>query len=274
MDEKNEQVNVREDYRSNKKKVSNWLINFGTLPLKSIGTQIVNYSILIILGVGIIAAGIPLFGALFQRASPWSQQRQEIASKNNIRDAYSAIIGSDVGLVSQNGFIKWFSSKEAKQVDIFIPKLINYSGLFDDDSRREELKDTFEESINSDLMKESTVYYQIFYDGSTLGKWKNGEKVDSYKDLKNADKNAIMKDLRLKLRTDKEIEFMSWQKKNNLESVNFEFEPNSNTVEIKGVFESDGMLWSSPEYKISAKYQYNTGSWQLENSSLKVDKVK
>ena len=97
MDEKNEQVNVREDYRSNKKKVSNWLINFGTLPLKSIGTQIVNYSILIILGVGIIAAGIPLFGALFQRASPWSQQRQEIASKNNIRDAYSAIIGSDVG---------------------------------------------------------------------------------------------------------------------------------------------------------------------------------
>ncbi|HIZ52641.1 MAG TPA: hypothetical protein IAA20_01685 [Candidatus Enterococcus avicola] len=218
--------------------------------------------------------GIPAFSSMFYRLSPWSQQTSEIAAKNNIRDAYSAIIGTDVGLVSQKGIVKWFSSKEAKEVDIFIPKLINYSGLFDDDSRREELKNTFEESINSDVMKESAVYYRIFYDGSTLGQWKNGEKVSSYKDLKTADKTAIMKDLRLKLRTEEAIEFKNWEKKNELESVSFEFEPSSNSVNVQGIFESDGTLWLSPDYKLSAKYQYDDGSWKLANSSLKVDKVK
>ena len=81
----------------------------------------------------VIYIGIPSLGSLFSSLSPWNQQRQEISAKNNVRDAYSSIIGSNVGVISQNGFISWFSSQEAKEIDISIPKLINYSPLFDDD---------------------------------------------------------------------------------------------------------------------------------------------
>lgn len=246
----------------------------GVMPVKMLIKTLFNYVILIITGVLLIVAicsiGVPAFGALFQHLSPWSQQQQDITNKNNVRDAYSAIIGSEVGVVRQNGIIQFFSSKEAKEIDIFIPKLINYCPLFDDDSRREELKNAFENSINKDMISQSTKYCQILYDGSTIAKWENGKKESNYKNLGKADKQEILNDLRKKLRMEKEIEFKSWQKKNKLESVEYDFVLNTNTVEIKGIFESDGALWFTPEYTISVQYKYSKNEWKMVKGSLKV----
>lgn len=253
-------------------------INFGRKSKKEIISTITGYIILIVAAVaviiGLIAIGIPSFNWLFQQASPWSQQRKDIADKNNVRDAYSAIIGSDVGMVSQNGIVKWFSSKEAKEIDISIPKLINYSPLFDDDSRREELKAAFKDSINPDVMLQSTTYYKIFYDGSTIGTWKDGEEESTYKNLKESDKKLILKDLRLKLRTRENIEFKEWQKKNKLETVDYDFVTSTNTVNITGVFESDGKLWTTPEYNLAVRYEYADSEWHLVKDTLKVEKIK
>lgn len=260
-----------------KEQLSRVMVNAGRTPLKVVLVSLRNYIILAIISLGFIYGiswiGIPAFGKLFQNFSPWSQQRQEIAIKNNVRDAYSAIIGSDVGMISQNGVVKWFSSKESKEIDIAIPKLINYSPLFDDDSKREELKDAFKDSINPEIMEQSTTYYRIFYDGSTLGSWKDGEELSTYKDLKISDKKAILKDLRLKLRTQKKIEFKEWQKKNKLETIDYDFESSTNTVKITGIFESDGFFWTTPEYNLSVNYKYIDGEWKIVKDTLKVKKT-
>lgn len=153
---------------------------FATLGISQIKIAITNFLSLfffiIVLFFSVIYIGIPSLGSIFNSLSPWNQQKQEISAKNNVRDAYSSIIGSNVGLISQNGFISWFSSQEAKEIDISIPKLINYSPLFDDDSNRSQLKTAFENSINNDIISQSTTNYKIFYDGSTLGEWENGKK--------------------------------------------------------------------------------------------------
>ena len=116
--------------------ISRLISQFAELGINQIKTAIINFISLfifvIVLVFAVIYIGIPSLGSLFNSLSPWNQQKQEISAKNNVRDAYSSIIGSNVGVISQNGFISWFSSKEAKEIDISIPKLINYSPLFDD----------------------------------------------------------------------------------------------------------------------------------------------
>ena len=99
------------------KSVSQVMTKVGGTSLKTLGIYVRNYSILFIIAVVLVIVawfgGRRLFGAMFQATSPFAQERKDIAQKNNIRDAYSSIIGSDVGVISQNGIIKWFNSKEA-----------------------------------------------------------------------------------------------------------------------------------------------------------------
>lgn len=275
---RNDENRRDKDEKITKRYVSEAIGKIIAMPSKMLGEILRNCIMLIIVGGLIILMvcriGIPFFGTLFQNLSPWSEQRQDIINKNNVRDAYSAIIGSDVGVVSQNGIIKFFSSKEAKEIDISIPKLINYSPLFDDDSRREELKDAFENSINKDMISQSTKYCQILYDGSTIAKWKNGKKVSDYKNLGESDKKEIVSDLHKKLRMEKDIEFKEWQNKNGIESVEYEFISNTNTVKIKGICECDGILWFTPEYKISVQYKYSQNEWKMIKGSLKAKEIK
>lgn len=236
--------------------------------------EIVNILIIagmIVLGIFLVFdVVVPWFGAKFQSASPWSAERQDIANKNNVRDAYSAIVGSDVGMISQNGIMKWFNSKEAKEIDISIPKLINYSPIFDDESNRNGLKDAFEDSINPDVMNQSAINYKIFYDGSTLGQWKNGEKVGSYKDLQPADKKSITNDLTIKVHNLKNIDFEDWEQVHKMPNVSFDFVNKSNVVKVTGVFFQKKHFWDTKYFKVNVQYKINRDKWTMVKKSLKV----
>lgn len=276
MDVKNRKTYVTKIFR----KIKQFVTYFNKLTIGKVINMIISYIILvlavIILGFGIYFVGIPGFGQLFQSLSPWNQQQQDISNKNNVRDAYSAIVGSDVGLVSQNGIIKWFSSKEAKEIDISIPKLINYSPIFNDDSYRNELKEAFKDSINDDVMGQSSTTYKVFYDGKTLISVKDGEEVSSYRNLEEKDRKKIQKKLEKELYNEKDIKFKEWQKLVKQKNVDYDFEPKSNIVNVKGVFISDGKLWFTTQYKISVQYKYdNTNDdWEIVQKTLKVVKKK
>ena len=58
--------------------------------------------------------------------------------------------------------------------------------------------------------------------------------------------------------------------------VDYDFEPKSNIVNVKGVFISDEKLWFTTQYKISVQYKYdNTNDdWEIVQKTLKVVKKK
>ncbi|EHG14494.1 hypothetical protein DXB55_02375 [Streptococcus anginosus] len=262
--------------------VTRFISQFAELGINQIKTAITNFISLfifvIVLVFAVIYIGIPSLGSLFNSLSPWNQQKQEISAKNNVRDAYSSIIGSNVGIISQNAFISWFSSKEAKEIDISIPKLINYSPLFDDDSNRSQLKTAFENSINNDTISQSTSTYRIFYDGSTLSEWKNGKKISSYRDLSKVQKKKILADLQKKIWNKSNVKFNEWEKIGNQDNVDFDFKPSSNRVKIIGKFLDKGSWFfgvRKKKYKLYVEYDLKDDDTPvLVDKSLKVEKVK
>lgn len=265
---------------NSKNVIAKTISQFAELGINQIKTAIINFISLfifvIVLIFAVIYIGIPSLGSLFNSLSPWNQQKQEISAKNNVRDAYSSIIGSNVGIISQNAFISWFSSKEAKEVDISIPKLINYSPLFDDDSNRSQLKTAFENSINNDTISQSTSTYKIFYDGSTLSEWKNGKKISSYRDLSKVQKKDIQIDLQKRILNQYNIKLDKWYKNGDEESINWVFKEPTNRVYITGNFFSGGFVgFFSKEYKFYAEYDLKDNSeFILVEKTLKVEEVK
>lgn len=266
---------------NSKNVIAKTISQFAELGINQIKTAIINFISLfifvIVLIFAVIYIGIPSLGSLFNSLSPWNQQKQEISAKNNVRDAYSSIIGSNVGIISQNAFISWFSSKEAKEVDISIPKLINYSPLFDDDSNRSQLKTAFENSINNDTISQSTSTYKIFYDGSTLSEWKNGKKISSYRDLSKVQKKDIQIDLQKKIWNKSNVKFKEWEKIGNQDNVVFDFKPSSNRVKIIGKFLDEGtwLGFAKKRYKLYVEYDLKDDDTPvLVDKSLKVEKAK
>lgn len=262
--------------------ISRLISQFAELGINQIKTAIINFISLfifvIVLVFAVIYIGIPSLGSLFNSLSPWNQQKQEISAKNNVRDAYSSIIGSNVGVISQNGFISWFSSKEAKEIDISIPKLINYSPLFDDESNRSQLKIAFESSINNDIMSQSTSNYKILYDGSTLSEWENGKKISSSKDLSKLQKKEILADLQKKIWNKLNVKFNEWEKIRDQDNVEFDFKPSSNRVKIIGKFLDEGGWFfgvGKKKYKLYVEYDLKDDDTPvLVDKSLKVEEVK
>lgn len=262
--------------------ISRFISQFAELGINQIKTAITNFISLfifvIVLVFAVIYIGIPSLGSLFNSLSPWNQQKQEISAKNNVRDAYSSIIGSNVGVISQNGFISWFSSKEAKEIDISIPKLINYSPLFDDESNRSQLKIAFESSINNDIMSQSTSNYKILYDGSTLSEWENGKIISSSKDLSKLQKKEILADLQKKIWNKSNIKFNEWEKFRDQDNVEFDFKPSSNRVKIIGKFLDEGGWFfgiGKKKYKLYVEYDLKDDDTPvLVDKSLKVEEVK
>lgn len=249
---------------------------FQTLSKKSANTLIGYLIFFILLCFSAQFLIIPGIAHLFEISSPWAGQRSEIAAKNNIRDAYSAIIGSDVGLISNNGFVKWFTSREAKEMDISIPKLINYSPLFNDDSQREQLKATFKDSINNDIAQQSVANYKIFYDGHTIIEVENGEKIKSFKDLSKGDKEVIQIDLEKRIYNATQVKFSAWEPLEKQQNVDFTFEPSSNTVSINGYFltPKDFFFFNEKKFHVTAQYKYEYAEWHIVPDSLKVEEVK
>lgn len=252
------------------------LASFSWKQLRDVFVKFFSLVVLAILSIALAYHfGSSIVAGVINSSSPWNQQRDDIRMKNNIRDAYSSIIGSDVGIISQNGFVKWFSSKEAKEIDISIPKLVNYSPLFDDDSNRNQLKTAFENSINHDTITQSTSVYKIFYDGSKLGEWENGKKVSSFRDLSKAQKKDILEDLQKRIWNTKNIKFKEWEKIGNQDNVDFEFKPSSNKVTIRGKFRNEGTMGLFKKtYRLIVEYDFNNEKWSIINKSLKVEEAK
>lgn len=267
---------------NSKNVIAKIISQFAELGINQIKTAITNFISLfifvIVLIFAVIYIGIPSLGSLFNSLSPWNHQKQEISAKNNVRDAYSSIIGSNVGVISQNSFISWFSSEEAKEIDISIPKLINYSPLFDDESNRSQLKIAFESSINNDIMSQSTSNYKILYDGSTLSEWENGKKISSSKDLTKLQKKEILADLQKKIWNKSNVKFNEWEKIRDQDNVEFDFKPSSNRVKIIGKFlDEDGWFFGvgKKTYKLYVEYDLKDDDTPvLVDNSLKVEEVK
>ncbi|MCR8967545.1 hypothetical protein [Streptococcus zalophi] len=226
--------------------------------------------IALFLSVNFIA--IPTISGLFEITSPWSQQRKEISEMNSVRDIYSTIIGSESTIIHNNGLVQWFSSKEAKEIIISIPKLINYSPIFNDDTYRNDLKDTFINSINKDTMRKSTDNYLILYDGATITEFKKG-KESTYKDLSENDRESIEKDLIKYLHNrQKPLNFDSWEKipKTKEDNVDFTYDYNSNIVKVTGKFIVKDKIIFTKKYSITVKYEKNDGKWQLNKESVRL----
>lgn len=241
------------------------------LPVNKLVKGIGNYIILALVGIALFIVawfgGGRLFGWLFQSTSPFSQQRQDIAVKNNVRDAYSSIIGSDVSLISQNGIIKWFNNKEAKEIDISIPKLINYSSLFDDDTHRNDLKDAFSQSINKENINQSSFKYKIDYDGATINN--NGQ---NYRDVTSENEKSMTEDLKRRVKNQEHIEFKEWNKVGKNNNVDFKSK-GEDRVKVDGYF-STGFWPLKKTYHLTSEYKYSTGHYVLVENSLKVEKIK
>ncbi len=244
---------------------------------KSIGTKIANLAIVIGGGCLLLGAlayiGIPLISTIIQKTSPWAEQREAISNKNNIRDAYSAIIGSNVGVIPNNDFKKWFSSVEAKEIDISIPKIINYSPLFNDDSKTELLKKGFIDSINTDIIEQSVDSVKIIYDGSTIGEWKKGSLIKDYTEANDIDSKRIDQEITKVLKIEKNIKFKKWKKTNSQDEVTYTYNDEKTTVKIKGNIETDGVLFFTTDYKIAMELKLTDNGWELVQGTLEVKKI-
>lgn len=223
--------------------------------------------------VFIIFIGKPLLSFTIQKMSPWADQKAAISKQNNVRDAYSAIIGSRVGVIPKNGITQWFSSKEASEIDIAIPKIINYSPLFDDTSHTDILKLGFLNSINEDVSKKSTDVVMITYNGATIGEIIDGKLEKDFTDMNNIDAQKIDQAITKVLINEKNIKFKEWQKIGTKNNVEYKIDDTKNKIKITGRFESDGTLFLTPAYKISIELKLVDNNWEFIPDTLEVEKL-
>lgn len=251
---------------STKKGMRRW-IKFSLLNYIKIGVAFISACLFITF------IGMPLLSFTIQKMSPWANQKAAISKQNNVRDAYSAIIGSRVGVTPKNGIAQWFSSKEASEIDIAIPKIINYSPLFDDTSHTDILKLGFLNSINEDVSKESTDIVMITYNGATIGKIVDGKLEKDFTEMNSIDIQKIDQAITKVLINEKNIKFKDWQKIDTKNNVEYKFNDKKNKIKITGRFESDGKLFFTPAYKIIIELKLVDNNWEFIPGTLEVEKL-
>lgn len=233
------------------------------LDIKSFLYVIINLIILVLVSVFVLG---PIFSWFFQRLSPWYEQKKAISEYIDVRDAYSAINGSDIGITPQNGLMQWFSTRE-KEITIYIPKLINYSPIFDDESQRNELKNAFTESLNLEMAQKASETVTILYDGDNVVRYSDGDK-ETYLDLDQSSKNEITNMIKEKLYTENNLKFKKW-----LSTNKFTFDPyKKNMVVIDTVFSVKKNLIFSEDYRLKAKLIKKDLKWTVYKNNWKVEK--
>lgn len=229
------------------------------------------YGITIVLAVKYVA---PLASWGIENLSPLAQQRKQIEQKNNVRDAFSTISNTSVGVISNSSFTQFFTSKEAKEIDISIPKLINNSPIFDDDSHNTEIRDAFSNSINTTYLKQSTNKYTVSYNGSILVE---GDKswTTTYNNITEPDTKKIIFDVKKQLKNQSKPTFVEWEKID--KENNYEIDKNKRTVTVSGYYESKRpipMVWKTPVYHVKATYKLDGLNYEFKQGSLKVEERK
>lgn len=243
-----------------------------TLLMRSVLNNLILIGLSLLLVMTILSIGIPFFNRLIEKASPWYEQRVAISEKNNTQDAYSAIAGSEVDKIPYTNIEQWFSSKEAKTIEVTIPKLVNTSPLFRDELYRDILKNTFIASVNEKNLKESTKYYKIVYDGAEIATFTNGTLTSSYveEDIKQLEALLADNPELLAEKTaddkDKEITFTKFE-----EDTPPKYSPDGLEIKLTGTFKSGGVFGvGSKTYHLDAMFYYDDNRWKLDEESLEV----
>lgn len=146
--------------------------------------------------------------------------------------------------------------------------MINYSPLFDDESRRNELKNAFVISLNLDQVNNVTNQIKIFYDGADVVTITHGEINRTYQDLSESNKKQLNEFIKNELKK-YNIKFKKWETNNN-----FTFDPvQKNVVVVDRVFLVRKHIFFSERYKLKAKLKMNDLNWIVYKNNWKVEKI-
>ncbi|WP_447466122.1 hypothetical protein [Streptococcus respiraculi] len=235
--------------------------------------DLIVFIVLILVAIaGIRFLFFPAFGKIIETASPWYQEKVAISKRNQVDDAFSGVLGSKVDAISKDSISGWFSSREYKEIDFYIPKLSNTSALFRDDQYRDLLKDTLIASINTDNVEDQTEQFTLFYNGATIATWAYGRKTSTFRNTPADVRREVEEALRKTLAKDKKIEFKRWDFLFGKENVDFSYDPMEEVIYLEGVFLSSKGMFDSESYHVKAQYQKMDGKWHLRAESLEVEK--
>lgn len=235
--------------------------------------ELIVYVALILVAIaGIRFLLFPAFGKLIETASPWYQEKVAISKRNQVEDAFSGVLGSKVDTIPKDSISGWFSSKEYKEIDFYIPKLNNTSALFRDDQYRDLLKDTLIASINTDNVEDHTDQLKLFYNGATIATWANGRQTSTFRSIPADVRGEVEDALKKTLASDQKIAFKRWDFLFGKENVDFSYDPMEDVIYLEGVFLSSKGMFVSERYHIKAQYQKIDGKWQVQADSLEVEK--
>lgn len=228
---------------------------------------------ILVLLVIVFSFGPKLISMMIQNLSPWAEQRKAIERKNNIEDSYSAIIGSKVTEIPKTDLMKFISSQSSKEVDISIPKIANYSPLFNDELETDILKTGFYNSINEEIMAQFTKTVLITYDGSTIVKLNKNKKEKQFTSEQQKLQNKVTDTIKMFLHNKKKIEFKEWETVDSVENVEYKLNSNKNTVKVVGQFKDDGTLWLSSTYTLSAELKLVGNKWEVVPDKFEVKEL-
>lgn len=231
------------------------------------------YTILILVAVlGIRFLLFPALGTFLETASPWYQEKVAISERNQVQDAFSGVLGSRVDTIPKDSLSGWFSSKEYKEIDFYIPKLSNTSALFRDDQYRDLLKDTLIASIHTENIEAQTEHFKLFYNGATIATWSNGRQVSTFRTIPAEARKEVEEDLQKTLADQKKIRFQRWDFLFGKERVEFSYDAMEERIYLEGHFLSPKGMFDKESYQLKARYQKINGKWHLETDSLEVEK--
>ena len=223
---------------------------------------------------------IKLMGWGLQTLNPTYLQKRAVADFNNSKDAYSTIEGTKVAKVPLNGIEKIFSFNTIsnKEVIISIPKVLNTSSIFNDDTdkSRKFLKNAWISSLDTDKLSEEVKKFEFRYNGSLISS--KGEKgnIIVNEDVNNLDRKVIQEKLEILIDNETTYEFQMWDVTHKKENVYFE--ENGNTISVNGYFVAKNIIpnwvpkFGKPVYRVVAKFQSKDNKIEYIPKSLKVSK--
>lgn len=218
--------------------------------------------IIIILFSALRFFAIPMITDTLVKSSPFYKQSLEIKKNNNINDAFSGISGTDIDRLPQVGIIKWFNNKEAKNIQVYVPKIINYSPLFDDEKNTKELKRAIKNSVIPPNVSKSTNDFEVYYNNSKVIDVEDGKVVFAFDEISENDMNQIKQLIKEMLFKKKNLILNDWVREDEIEKFTFK----NNKVDAEFYV---GKLIFKKKYNIHVDLSKKDNQWVINNSKVK-----
>ncbi|MEG0284198.1 MAG: hypothetical protein RR601_05295 [Erysipelotrichales bacterium] len=268
---------MNENNEENKSKIKsgfNVIEKISKKPVKAIAKLCGLYIILfvVILSMPFVFKGY--VSSLLYDLNPFSIKQKAVESANNTADAFSTVKGVQVNKIPMNGVesIFNFTSKSQDNIQINVPKLLNYSPIFDDDKNRDVLKDAWVQSINQEKLKEETNNYEILYNSNVILEYKDGV-TSSYDKINKSDLAKINKQTKGVLRNELDRTFINWCVYDGSYDVNYNYNEKNKTLDINGcgIFDNESFFgFKDGEDKVSLSFKKKGNNWYYIKNSLKV----